>query len=285
MAETFLFTQTVSAEDLNNVAIDLGATTFNEFSDGVEYAVTKLNDITKSIVGKGILNNGNQCQCSISDGKIIIENGIIVFENGAKIKIRDTLQLDLPESEKIYIYAVNNEVSNTASIEVKTEALTTGDYVLLAEYENGTLTDRRVIAKAKVQLPAEGNSFKMVVNVPEELESFEFSVPVAGASKLIFENQGDLNNSFNVDAFLEIFDIDTKLFFGFPATNMDSRFVTNGRDFILDGDSWHDTLTFVKILNDNAVFRVTPYPVYTNDKKKKTNSHQFNIYIYGGIEK
>lgn len=137
----------------------MGDTTFSAFSSN-KFGVDKLNEITADIVGKGILktatdSNGNSvmgCEPIISGDNILIQNGVIVFESGAKIRI--TSPVSVPKIKYTYIYAINDLATGTASIQVLSSELTSGDYVLLAVMKYNVLEDARAVATAKVALPA-----------------------------------------------------------------------------------------------------------------------------------
>ena len=50
MSESFLDNQAITASNLNDIAIDLGNSTFADFVKGKAYNVDSLNGITKSLV-------------------------------------------------------------------------------------------------------------------------------------------------------------------------------------------------------------------------------------------
>lgn len=150
---TFEDNAVVTAEDLNNIADDLGDTTFSAFSEE-KFGVDKLNQITADLVSKGILNTGNKCEAIIADGKVYIQSGVIVFESGAKIRIEEPVIVDAVNGS--YIYAVNNLLTGKASIEVGESFPTEGDFVSIAQVNDaGEIVDLREMSVAKVTLSAE----------------------------------------------------------------------------------------------------------------------------------
>lgn len=159
MAETdsILDNQEVTAQILNDIAIDLGHTSFNGFGEE-KFGADELNGITSALVSSGILSSGSKCEPYILGDKVYIRTGIIVFSSGAKKKITETVELDLiPNS---YIYALNDTAHNICKLLVSETAPTEDDFVNLCEIAaDGTLTDKRVIAKAKIELTADGNSY------------------------------------------------------------------------------------------------------------------------------
>lgn len=151
MAE-ILDNQKVTTETLNNIAIDLGATTFNGFSEN-KFGVDELNNITKTLVSKGITQGANRCKPYLSGSDLYINTGTIIFATGAKIRI--TSPQKVTAEAGTYIYALNDTSRNIAEITVSETKPTTGDFVMLAYLDaDGTLTDMRKFAKANVALSA-----------------------------------------------------------------------------------------------------------------------------------
>lgn len=155
MSSGILYNQEVKAADVNDIARDLGNTSFNGF--GTEkFGADELNGITKSLVGKGVLTSDNMCRPVVSDGKVYIQTGTIIFENGAKKVITSPVELPLENGK--YIYALNNVSAGTCSI-VEADALPqSGDYVALAQItQEGVVKDIAELAKAKMTLYAGNN--------------------------------------------------------------------------------------------------------------------------------
>ena len=153
----FLDNQTVTAASLNQIAIDLGKPTFTNFADNTAYNVDKLNDITAAIVGRGIaIGVKNACECTLSDGNITVDTGLIFFNSGAKMRI-DTAQTIAYTSSAVkrYIYAYNDTALNSIRLVSDEEAPAENmDTVMLCTVENNVLTDEREYSIAKVTLPA-----------------------------------------------------------------------------------------------------------------------------------
>ena len=67
MSSGIFYNRQVSAADVNDLAKDLGNTSFNGF--GTEkFGADELNGITKSLVGKGVLTSDNMCRPVVSEG-------------------------------------------------------------------------------------------------------------------------------------------------------------------------------------------------------------------------
>lgn len=128
---SILDNQDVTADILNNIAVDLGATDFNYFQDNTSYAVDKLNEITKALTGPGVLRVGNMCKVTKNNNTVYVSDGVIVFENGVKITISVPQQLTITPGVINYIYAINDITNNRAYLYV-TQSKQSGDCVWLA---------------------------------------------------------------------------------------------------------------------------------------------------------
>ena len=115
MSDSILYNQEVTTETLNDIAIDLGATSFNGFTTN-KFGADELNGITQALATKGILLSGNQCKPVVSSGKVYIQTGTIVFDNGAKKVITEPVEAALENDT--YIYALNNVALGVCEIVV-----------------------------------------------------------------------------------------------------------------------------------------------------------------------
>jgi hypothetical protein len=162
------YTNMVTAEDLNNIAIDLGYAEYSHFpEEPPQSAVSALNQITQDLTSKGILQIGNCCKVSMSDGVITVADGVCVFENGAKKRLTEAVSFPYIEGGTNYVYLFNNVSGNQIQLICSLEAPTDGnDYVMLAEVKSSTVTDKRYWSISKV-----GNG----VNIMQEhTETFIF---------------------------------------------------------------------------------------------------------------
>lgn len=151
MADGIYYNQEVTAEMLNGIAHDLGHTSFSGFGTD-KFGADALNGITKDLVTAGVLLTGNQCKVVRSeDGKIILQDGIIVFANGAKKVISEPLTIEADNGTVIYAY--NNVAAGTCTIEVAESFPGDGDYVKLASVgADGKITNSVSISTAKMNL-------------------------------------------------------------------------------------------------------------------------------------
>ena len=158
MSSGIFYNQSVTANDLNEIASDLGAASFNGF--GTEkFGAAELNNITKDLVGKGYLNVKNKCKPTVSaDGKLTIQSGIIVFSDGAK-KVFDEPRTYSFDARGRVIYFKHDIANGMITINYQTSYPANDDYVPLCEVtSDGTLIDKRVFSVAKVNLGAVENN-------------------------------------------------------------------------------------------------------------------------------
>lgn len=159
MSDVFLDNQTVTAAALNQIAIDLGKSAFSTFTDGTEFSVDKLNEITKNLASDGIVaGDTNQCKPVLADGQISIDTGLCIFASGAKKRIETKQYLTPTADTKQYVYLLNDTGLNTISLNISADSpasVANADYVMLAVYNaDNTLTDQRKFSTAKVSIPS-----------------------------------------------------------------------------------------------------------------------------------
>ena len=174
MGSGIFYNQSVTIDDLNNIAIDLGATSFNGFGEN-KFGAAELNNITKDLVGKGYLLKGNKCKVAASGDNLVILDGIVVFENGAKKEIAENLTVVCVKG-KVY-YFLNDTASGTCRLCAEDDYPSSGDFVPLCEVQSdGTIVDKRVLSVAKVDL----NSIEKNKTETVQSESFDISKDVSG---------------------------------------------------------------------------------------------------------
>lgn len=139
MQPDFMVNQTVSAADLNNIAVDLGDAEFSHFPETApQSAVSALNSITADLVTAGIIYDDNACNVSLSsdETKVYVGKGIIVFSNGAKIRITEQQTFDISfinTGDTYKLYASYNEDANIAALNISETYPVSGEYVKIAE--------------------------------------------------------------------------------------------------------------------------------------------------------
>lgn len=219
------YNQEVTAEMLNGIAQDLGHTSFNGYGTD-KFGADELNKITGELVSAGVLLIGNKCRVINSDG-IYVQDGTIVFSNGAKKTITEALPVDADNDT--VIYALNDTAAGICTIEVAEAypTATDADYVPLASVgSDGVITDDRVIARAKMELTA-GNSETMYTFSGEY--GFDF-VRIAAIDYAVW----DLYNNFvfrtptsttYYSAFLRKDEIEYDTAYSIPGTILKIKFV------------------------------------------------------------
>ena len=154
MSDSFLYGQVVTAEELNNIAIDLGYPDYSHFPENPpESAVSALNQITADLTSEGILMTGNRCKVSMSDNTITVQDGVCVFRNGAKKRIDEgeVVSIQYIEGGTNYVYFLNNISGNKIELINSLESpKTSDDYVILATIEDKKVIDSRKISTSKV---------------------------------------------------------------------------------------------------------------------------------------
>lgn len=175
MTDTFLDNQEVTAQDLNNIAIDLGYAEYSHFPENPpQSAVSALNQITADLTTKGVLLSGNRCMVTYASNKIYVDTGIIVFESGAKKRIETTQTLDFISGGTNYVYAIHDTSANKISLVNAAANPASGDYVALATVAaDGGVTYTAPLSTAKVGLSS-GNS-KEVINYTESFSAYQYT--------------------------------------------------------------------------------------------------------------
>lgn len=150
--ETFMDNATYGASDLNGLIKKLSAQGIsvefeNILNDGANYTPSDLNSLIQAIAADGVTKDS--CKVIMSGGSAKVTEGTIVFGNGSTITV-DSAGVVLPVTAgvKNYVYAISKPDLNHNYLKCETSA-PTGDYVMLAEVENGVATDKRKFAASK----------------------------------------------------------------------------------------------------------------------------------------
>lgn len=141
--------QEVTADVLNAISVDLGGDG-SKFSATEKFGADKLNSITGDLTGPGVLFSGNCCNVTVSEEKIYVQDGIIVFNSGAKKTLTASVEVGNTAENKLYVYAYNNTAANMIQLIAAEEAPAVGDYVMLAEVTGNTVVDKRTVSFSKV---------------------------------------------------------------------------------------------------------------------------------------
>lgn len=204
MSDTFLYseatedgyTNEVTPEDLNNIAIDLGIPDYSRFpEEPPQSAVAALNGITKDLTTKGVLQIGSKCEVSIADGVVTVADGVIVFDSGAKKRLETAVTLNFIEGAVNYVYAFNNVSGNQIQLICGHDAPVDGtDYVMLAEVsESQKVSDRRYWSISK---NTSGTNVVAEITVwlhpyVETIPIVDVPIPTRGATWVMIWNSSD----------------------------------------------------------------------------------------------
>ena len=280
----FVYDQLVTSQDLNNIAIDLGAGNFSVFTDSSPYAVDKLNEITSALVGSGISSALDKFKISINNDSVVVGTGMAIFKSGRKIKLTEPLTLPLQTGD---VYFEENQ--STGNVSLNIGELPVDNFIHLATVnEDLTVTDKRVYAKAKVLLPSEGNSYyttRTAVTYQSATNagllddgSTEITLPIEGISKIFF-TCGTTSQY--------VFDISTQKFSGiyyegdgeyYPVSETSTAYLWR---LWYNGYLKHFSLDLSTITDEIITFNVRISPHVRNDLYGTT--HTVEIYAFGGI--
>lgn len=127
-------------EDLNNLVKSFTTGGVNVYSG----TSGQLNDMTAALVGSGTQSWSDACKAVIYNSQIKLNPGVVFFDDGSSLTIESGGEI-LPNGRYIYIKK-DGEDSRPVSSSTPPAS---GD-VPIAEYANGTLTDKRKYAFSKV---------------------------------------------------------------------------------------------------------------------------------------
>lgn len=277
MAE-FIYDEMVTAQNLNEIAVDLGVGDFSVFADETPYAVGKLNEITQSLVGSGISSALNKFEITVNSENVIVGTGIAFFSSGKKLKLKMPVTLPFKSGE-LYLY----EKQSTGVVSINIGELPADNYIHLATInEDATYTDRRTIAKAKVELPTEGSSYSFKHIITPNYNGLHFTIPIVGASKIFINTPMN-----NYTATLAEYDIKTQKFRGIYRDNSGNEIhaeVVAGTMIWLyfsTSANYGANVHLVTQTEESVTFRY----VVEGGGFGDAPSNEVNYYVFGGVEK
>lgn len=172
----FLDNTRIDAADLNAVASGLGGTA-SEFVNDTVYGVDDLNDISSTLISKGVTQG-----CTLSagvdaedptKGTATIASGILFMGCGKRVIIdSDGVTLSFTVGSVYYVYFNHDATTGFVAPCISTTKPTTGDFVLL-----GTISETGQ-ATAMPDKAVMKNSFLGL----NKAETFTFSLPGGGTS-------------------------------------------------------------------------------------------------------
>lgn len=198
---------TYGADDVNGIIKKMSTQGISvEFedilNDGVSYTPSDLNDLFEAIVSDGVTKDS--CKVVMSGRNAKVMAGTIIFSNGSFLTVdNEGVTLPVTAGVKNYVYAYADMSLNNSYIKCETAA-PTGDYVMLAEVENGTVTDKRKFAASKF---VAGYNMHESFNIDETYSASvggewtlleTFAVKKSDYQKLLFTNH-TTNTSFALE--------------------------------------------------------------------------------------
>ena len=273
----FVYDEMVTAQSLNEIAVDLGAGDFSQFSNNTPYAVGKLNEITQALIGSGISSSLNQFKITVNESNVVIGTGIAFFPSGKKLKLTAPVTLPFQVGE-LYLY----EKLSTGVVSINIGELPADNYVHLATInEDATFTDRRMTAKAKVLLPTEGSSYSFTESYSTSLDANtligkRITIPIKDVSKIFLVSRNQA---------LGIFDIQSQTFSGMYIDNYGNKGYKYEDDscaiYIRSGSyDLQIYLSIETITEETVIFKYTLNRIAMPDVDLTVD-----FYVFGGVEK
>ena len=151
-----------------------------DFMDNVTYGTDDINKLRRTIMTKGVINDGaNSCKVIANgSGSIKIQPGEAVFANGVRIEITSDETLSYTSGSTNYVYFECNTTLNRCEPKVSTSSPASDRIKLATISSTGAITDTREMSNLKV--PMGVNSF-------EELEVSVSNFNFANSSAMVWE--------------------------------------------------------------------------------------------------
>lgn len=199
----------LTADFLNNTASNLGAT--GGFLTGSTYYFEDLNGITQNALTAGVTQDNDKCEVVLVGEQIKVKQGTVIFASGAFMKVPSAgIFLDYTLGVKNYIYAINDAIKGTLYCETST-VYPIGDFVLLGEIADTTLTDKRQYSYGKV--------IGFGINLIEKFDVLEVYPGEAGVYKLVdtlaltkSHKRAVFKNNINSGAYIAFVDLENQLY-------------------------------------------------------------------------
>ena len=264
----FLVNEPVTQDDLNNIAVDLGDAEFSAFNSN-KFGVDALNAITADLVTSGVLRTLDMCKPTLTNGNVNIAKGVIVFSDGAKLRI--TSPISITAVANAYVAVKYDSTNGTCSLvsvaEIPTE---TGiEYMKLAQVssDSTTITDLRAMASGKTLSAATENNIFCVnlndekivtTNIPDDHGDNNWQ------KEIIFEKFKTLPEGFKPQRVVCRHDLFEEMYYFLELPETCGEFVPAGGYAILNDDvRFARTGTGIKIIKgDNSPFSSVGANIY-----------------------
>lgn len=268
----------VTAEELNNIAIDLGKTDFAAFSAEEKFGNDALNQITKDLVSSGILYLNDRCNCTLTEdgSQINIATGVAVFADGSKIRITSPQTVDVLTNGTNYVYFKNDTISGRATLENSLTEPTEGDFIKLCTLTDGVVTDERVYAHMNANLNLTTSAYEIVTlnnTLTVTKENKQATVPVTinlrSSDYIYIVCLGDSRS-------MSVFDMRTKEVYGYYYNGREYKPISSLAGLLYSnttGYTWPKEyeIRFVSLISNQLTLKLT----YTYNSVESTSSHTF----------
>lgn len=152
---SFLDNQEYTAQDVNDIfkRVSWGGVMFYDTQD----VISDLNNAGEQLTSQGVtMEDTNSCRVVLNDGRYLISKGCCLMHDGSSITFdEDGYEITPVLGQKNYVFIQRNDMSNSIDIVVSESAGDESSVTLAEIDENGKIYDRRIYAKAKVQLGRE----------------------------------------------------------------------------------------------------------------------------------
>lgn len=213
---SFFDNQTIGVDELNKITSRL-------MSEGIvrePSSVADLNNFVSDVATTGVVpETVESLKVTAQNGVLTINKGTAIFQNGTVIQLTEAETMPYLTNEKQYVYLISDMSANKAYADVLSGEAEFENKILLAEIENGEVSDKRMYSRGKLayygSADINNNVFLEEDNIEEKYEK---------------DDEGYINYKIDINAdmykYLQIFD---KNSFNFTRYNInDGTFLSFG---------------------------------------------------------
>lgn len=213
---SFFDNQTIGVDELNKITSRL-------MSEGIvrePSSVEDLNNFVSDVATTGVVpETVESLKVTAQNGVLTINKGTAIFQNGTVIQLTEAETMPYLTNEKQYVYLISDMSANKAYADVLSGEAEFENKILLAEIENGEVSDKRMYSRGKLayygSADINNNVFLEEDNIEEKYEK---------------DDEGYINYKIDINAdmykYLQIFD---KNSFNFTRYNInDGTFLSFG---------------------------------------------------------
>ena len=160
---SFLDNEAYTAQDVNDIfaRITFGGVLFADTG----YTLGDLNTAAAGVTTEGITRDPDSCRVVKENDRYKISKGACIMNDGSAIIFdANGQEIDVVEGQHNYVYLMRNSVENTIDVIVSTHPGEAESIPLAEIDEKGRVRDRRVYARAKVDVGSQGFLRNFTVN-------------------------------------------------------------------------------------------------------------------------